>query len=96
MMQPIGSADVAEALARIATEPPRNGTIDLAGPEKIRMVDLVRQFLAAQGDPREVVTEPGAGYFGTEVDDLSLTPDGSPILGHTRFADWLEHSAPAN
>jgi hypothetical protein len=56
------------------------------------MDELVRRFLAARRDPREVMTDPQAGYFGTPVNDRSLTPGDNPRLGRTRFADWLSHS----
>lgn len=90
MMQPIVSDDVAEALAAVAVAPPLNGQVELAGPEPIRMDDLVRQFLAARHDARQVVTDPQATYFGTPVNDRSLTPGANPRLGPTRFADWLK------
>jgi len=93
MMQPIVSDDVAAALTRTALAAPLNGTVDLAGPEPIRMNELVSQFLTAHGDSREVIVDERAGYFGTEVNDQSLTPDANPILGKTRFADWLSHTA---
>jgi uncharacterized protein YbjT (DUF2867 family) len=92
MMQPIVSDDVAEALTKIAIKEPLNGMVELAGPEKIRMNDLVRQHLAAHGDNREVITDAATGYFGTPVDDQSLTPGPNPLLGKTRFADWLNQS----
>lgn len=91
LMQPIFSEDVAAALADIAVGAPQNGTIELAGPEPIRMDELVRQFLVVNGDARQVVTEPEATYFGTAVDDRSLTPGESPRTGTTRYADWLSH-----
>ena len=89
LMQPIVSDDVAAALAEIAVERPLNRTIDIAGPEPIRMDELVRQFLSANKDPRKVITDASAGYFGTPVNDQSLTPDANPRLGPTRFSDWL-------
>jgi uncharacterized protein YbjT (DUF2867 family) len=92
LMQPIVSDDVAAALADIAVEQPLNGTIDLAGPEPIRMDDLVRRFLSANRDPRKVTTDVHAGYFGTTVNDQSLTPGDNPRLGPTRFEDWLSRS----
>jgi uncharacterized protein YbjT (DUF2867 family) len=92
MMQPIVSDDVAALLADVAAEPPLNGTIDIAGPEKIRMDELARQFLAARGDARQVTTDASAGYFGTAVDDRSLTPLGRARLGATRFGEWLARS----
>jgi uncharacterized protein YbjT (DUF2867 family) len=94
LMQPIVSDDVAAALADIAVEQPLNGTIELAGPEPIRMDELVRRFLSANRDARKVTTDVHAGYFGTAVNDQSLTPGDHPRLGPTRFEDWLSHSVP--
>jgi uncharacterized protein YbjT (DUF2867 family) len=90
MMQPIVSDDVAAALANIALAPPRNTIIELAGPDKIRMDDLVRQFLKATNDPRQVTTDPTARYYGLTVNDQSLTPGPSPLIGTTHFSDWLK------
>jgi uncharacterized protein YbjT (DUF2867 family) len=92
MMQPIASDDVAAALADVAIAEPLNGTVDVAGPEPIRMDELVRRFLKAHGDSREVVTDPQAGYFGTAVDDRSLRPAGEARIGPTRYGDWLSKS----
>jgi uncharacterized protein YbjT (DUF2867 family) len=85
---------VAAALAEIAEDRPLNGMVELAGPEPIRMDELVRRYLAASHDPRQVTTDPRAGYFGTPVDDGSLTPGDQPRLGRTRFDDWLSRSVP--
>ena len=92
LMQPIVSDDVAAALAEIAVEQPLNGTIELAGPEPIRMDELVRQYLRANRDARKVITDVRARYFGTEVNDQSLTPGHNPRLGPTRFEDWLSRT----
>src|SRR5213080_372576 len=89
LMQPIVSDDVAAALADVAVEEPLNGTIELAGPEPIRMDELVRRFLSANRDARKVTTDVHAGYFGTAVNDQSLTPGHNPRLGPMRFEDWL-------
>lgn len=89
LMQPIGADDVAAAVADVALAQPRNGTIDLAGPEPIRQDDLVRRFLAATGDARTVVTDPEALYFGVALDDRSLMPGDNPRVCPMRFADWL-------
>jgi uncharacterized protein YbjT (DUF2867 family) len=89
MMQPIVSDDVAAAMAKAALAEPLNGTIDLAGPEQIRMDELVRQFLSAKGDSRKVFTDARALYYGISVNDQSLTPGENPRLGTTRFSDWL-------
>jgi uncharacterized protein YbjT (DUF2867 family) len=94
LMQPIVSDDVAAALAEIAVTEPLNGTIELAGPEPIHMDELVRRFLSANRDARKVTTDVHAGYFGTAVNDQSLTPGDHPRLGPTRFEDWLSRSRP--
>ena len=91
-MQPIASDDVAAILADIALEEPLNGTVDIAGPEPIRMDELVRQFLSATSDSRKFTTDVHAGYFGTVVNDQSLTPDANPRFGPTRFGEWLARS----
>ncbi len=93
MMQPIAADDVAAAMADAALAKPLNGMVEVAGPEKIRQDDLVRQFLKATGDARTVVTDPKALYYGIAVNDQSLTPGDHPRLGPTRFADWLQHQA---
>jgi uncharacterized protein YbjT (DUF2867 family) len=92
LMQPIVSDDVAAALADVALAKPLNGMVEIAGPEPIRMDELVRQFLAATRDARQVTTDPQAPYYGTTVNDRSLTPGDNPRLGPTRFADWLSHA----
>jgi uncharacterized protein YbjT (DUF2867 family) len=89
LMQPIVSDDVAAALADVAVGAPVNGTIEIAGPEPIRLDALVRRFLSATQDPREVLTDVHALYFGIELNDQSLTPGNNARLGPTRFEDWL-------
>jgi len=69
-----------------------NGTIDAAGPEQIRMDELVRKYLNAKQDARTVTTDAHANYFGIAVNDQSLTPGDHPRLGSTRFEDWLKNS----
>lgn len=92
LMQPIVSDDVAAALADVAIAEPLNGTVELAGPDPIRMDELVRKFFVARHDVRHVITDPAAGYFGTPVNDQSLTPGKNPRIGSTHFADWLSRS----
>jgi uncharacterized protein YbjT (DUF2867 family) len=92
LMQPIVSDDVALALADVALAEPFNGTVELAGPEPIRMDELVRRFLIANKDTRQVTTDAQARYYGTAVNDQSLTPGDNPRLGKTRFQDWLSRS----
>jgi len=93
MMQPIVSDDVADVMVDVALAKPLNSTIDLAGPEPIRMDQLVRQFLSANGDARKVITDARALYYGINVNDQSLTPGENPRLGTTRFSDWLSRAS---
>lgn len=93
LMQPIASDDVAAAVADAALGKPLNGLVEIAGPEPIPMDELARQYLAAKKDPRTVLADDSATYFGTPVNDQSLTPGANPRLGPTRFADWLARSA---
>jgi uncharacterized protein YbjT (DUF2867 family) len=92
-MQPVVSDDVAAELANVAEAKPLNGVVDLAGPEPIAMDELVRRFLQAKNDARQVVTDPAATYFGTPVSDQSLVPTGPSRTGPTRFADWVSRVA---
>lgn len=96
MMQPILSDDVVSALLKVVMGAPLNNLVDLAGPEPIRMDELIRQFLAAQRDTRTVVTDDRVGYFGAPVDDHSLTPGANPLLGSSRFSDWLRQNVATN
>ena len=94
LVQPIVSDDVADAMADVTLGAPVNGTIEIAGPERVRLDELVGRFLRATQDPREVVTDVHARYFGVELNDQSLTPGDNPRIGSTRFEDWLSHSIP--
>jgi uncharacterized protein YbjT (DUF2867 family) len=94
--QPMAAADVAEAVARVATGTPVNGIVEVGGPETFRFDDAVRRALAAMGDPRTVVTDPSATYFGIAVSERSLVPADGARLGEIRLDDWLrETAAPA-
>jgi uncharacterized protein YbjT (DUF2867 family) len=95
LMQPVFSGDVAAVVTEAAVAAPVNGMIELAGPAPIRLDDLVRRFLEAQGDSRTVVTDQDADYFGIAVNDQSLTPGDHPRIGPTRFEDWLRRSTPS-
>jgi uncharacterized protein YbjT (DUF2867 family) len=92
LVQPIVSDDVAAALAEVTLGTPVNGTVELAGPEPIRLDELVRQFLSAHRDARKVTTDVHALYFGIELNDQSLTPGNNARIGPTRFEDWLSRS----
>ncbi|HSV67568.1 MAG TPA: SDR family oxidoreductase [Mycobacteriales bacterium] len=87
--QPVAADDAAAAVARTAMGSPLNGRVEVAGPEQYRMDEFFRTALAAHQDPREVVTDEHARYFGTELSERSLVPLGAAILGEVRYADWL-------
>jgi uncharacterized protein YbjT (DUF2867 family) len=94
-MQPIAADDVAAALTDVAVAEPINGTIEIAGPEQIRMDEFARRFLSATQDPRKVTADVHALYFGTELNDQSLVPEprDEPRLGKTHYKDWLKRSS---
>jgi uncharacterized protein YbjT (DUF2867 family) len=89
LFQPMAADDVASALCRVATSSPLNRTIEIAGPEAFRFDELIRQRLTALNDPREVVADPHARYFGAELSERSIVPGDTAELGGTRFEDWL-------
>jgi len=93
LIQPMAADDVASAIGRIATGSPVNGTVEVGGPEKFRLDELVRQGLAAHKDPREVVPDPHARYYGLELGENALLPGDSARLSETRFQTWLNQSA---
>ena len=90
LWQPIAADDVASALAEVALGAPVNGMIEIAGPERARLDEMVGRFLDATKDPREVITDVDARYYGLPVDDQSLTPGADPSIGATSFEDWLQ------
>lgn len=92
--QPIAAADVAAAVTRAATAEPVNGVVNIAGPEKAGMDDFIRNRFAATGDPRQVVTDPAACYYGQVLDDDTIVPiDGEEVTIYpTRFDDWMAAS----
>ena len=89
LIQPIAADDVVRAVGRISLGTPVNGIVEVAGPEPFRFDKLIRYGLSARNDPRHVVADPGARYFGTKLTDTSLLPGGHAQLAETRFADWL-------
>jgi uncharacterized protein YbjT (DUF2867 family) len=94
LFQPIFSDDLAFNLAKIAVAKPLNGTIEIAGPDAVPFDELVREYLVAHHDPRTVVTDEQARYFGTTLEERSLVPDENALLGSCHFADWLSRTAP--
>jgi uncharacterized protein YbjT (DUF2867 family) len=93
LIQPMAANDVAEAVGRIAVGPPVNGIVEVGGPEQFHLDELVRRDLAARKDPREVLADPHARYYGIEVSERTLVPDNKARLGETRFETWLGRSA---
>ena len=88
-VQPIASDDVADAMAEVALNEPVNGTVEIAGPERFRLNDLVARYLRAIGDTRDVVADSQAKYFGASLEDGSLTTDNNPRLGKIGFEQWF-------
>jgi uncharacterized protein YbjT (DUF2867 family)/nitrite reductase/ring-hydroxylating ferredoxin subunit len=94
LIQPIAADDVARALAKIATGTPLNGTLEIGGPEPFYFDGLIQRVLGARNDPREVIADPHARYFGTELSERSLVAGDEAELGEIRFDDWLGRTAP--
>jgi len=94
-IQPIAADDVAEIVADIATGVPLNGTIDIAGPDRFRLSELVTKYFAAEGDTRQIVADVHAKYFGSELKDDSIVPAGEARLGKIAFKDWREANTKA-
>ncbi|MDR6380969.1 SDR family oxidoreductase [Paraburkholderia caribensis] len=92
MFQPIAADDVAAIVADVALAAPRNDIIDIAGPERAPFNEIIARYLKAVGDPREVVRDPEARYFGGLVGDLSLVPLGEARLGKIGFDEWFRRS----
>ncbi|MDQ0623731.1 uncharacterized protein YbjT (DUF2867 family) [Paraburkholderia sp. GV068] len=92
LFQPIAADDVAAIVADVALAAPRNGIVEIAGPEKAPFNEIIARYLKAARDPREVVRDPEARYFGGLVDDKSLVPLGEARLGRIGLDEWLRHS----
>jgi len=94
VIQPIAADDVARAVARIAKGAALNGTVEIGGPEPFYLDGLVQRVLGAQNDPREVIADPHARYFGAELSERTLVPESGARLGTIRFDDWLAQPPP--
>ena len=92
LFQPMAAEDVAGAIARIAMGSPVNGSVEIGGPEQFRLDEAVRRGLAARKDPRQVISDPQARYYGIAVSERALVPNNGARLGETRFEDWLKQS----
>jgi uncharacterized protein YbjT (DUF2867 family) len=95
LFQPIAADDVAAIVADVALAAPQNGIVEIAGPERAPFNEFVARYLKAVGDPREVVSDPEARYFGSRVEERSLVPLGEARLGHIGFDEWLRRSPAA-
>ena len=89
LIQPMAADDVASAVGSTAVGTPLNGIVEVAGPERFRLDELVRRTLTARDDPREVVADPHARYFGATLTERALVAGDDARLGETRFEDWL-------
>jgi uncharacterized protein YbjT (DUF2867 family) len=94
LFQPIAAEDVAKAVGRVAVSAPVNGIVEIAGPQQFRFDEFIRLGLGARQDPRVVIPDPHARYFGTELGERTLVPGADARLGEIRFEEWLGKSAP--
>jgi uncharacterized protein YbjT (DUF2867 family) len=95
LVQPMAAADVASGVGLVAVGPPLNRIVEIAGPDQFRLDDLVRRALKARNDPREVITDPDARYFGIGPSERTLLPGDDARLGQIRYEDWSRQPTPA-
>lgn len=93
LFQPIAAEDVVKAVGRVAVSAPVNGIVEIAGPQQFRFDEFIRLGLGARQDPREVVADPHARYFGVELGERMLVPIAEARLGEIGFEEWLSQSA---
>ena len=95
LFQPIASDDVAANVADVALATPRGGIVEIAGPERAPFNEIIARYLKAVGDPRQVVKDPEARYWGGRVEEFSLVPLGDARLGHIGLDEWVRRSRSA-
>jgi uncharacterized protein YbjT (DUF2867 family) len=88
-VQPIASDDVAAAVTDVALGTPVNGTVEIAGPEKVSLSSLVARYLGETNDPRTVISDANALYFGAPLNEQSLVPGANPRIGRINFESWF-------
>ena len=93
LIQPMASADVADAVTIAAISDPVNGITEVGGPEQFRLPDLIRTALTAHADSRQVVADPAAQYWGVDIDERTLVPGDGATLFDIRFEDWMLEAA---
>jgi uncharacterized protein YbjT (DUF2867 family) len=89
LFQPMAADDVGAAVCEISQRAPADRVVEVAGPEEFRFDEFIQQALTAKGDPRKVVADPEARYFGAELEERSLVPENAEHLGEIRFSEWL-------
>ena len=92
LIQPMAAKDAAAAVGRTAVGSPLNGIVEVAGPEQFRLDEFIRRGLEARDDPRSVIADPDARYFGARLNERTLVPGGDAGLAETHFEDWLSQS----
>ena len=92
LIQPMAADDVAAAVGRTAVGPPVNGIVEVAGPDQFRLDEFIRRGLEERDDPREMIADPEARYFGARLDERTLVPGDDASLAETRFEDWLSQT----
>jgi uncharacterized protein YbjT (DUF2867 family) len=92
LIQPMAAEDVASAVGRVSVGSPVDGIVEVAGPQRFRLDELIRRFLGERRDPREVITDPQARYFGVELEERTLVPGEDARLAETHFDDWLSQA----
>jgi len=95
LIQPIAADDVASAVGQVSVGSPVNGIVEVAGPDQFRLDELIRIGLSAKHDPREVIADPDARYFGAELSERTLLPGDDARIAETHFEDWLSRPATA-
>jgi uncharacterized protein YbjT (DUF2867 family) len=96
LIQPMAADDVASAVGRVSVGAPLNGMVEVAGPEQFRLDELIRSVLRTRNDPRDLITDPRARYYGINPGERALLPGADARVAETRFGDWLEQQLAAH